>query len=434
MRRLFSSRGACMLGIPIPSNEELRLRELQKLRSREWGMSVALNELCAVASMTLGTAIASVSLVFDTELHFCGKIGLNADRTSRESAFCAHTIMSSAPFVVEDADNDPRFADNPNVSCCRGIKAYAGIPLETSPGVCIGAFCVMERKPRSFDATDMSTLKLLSQIAMAIINGHRMTLELDDQLQSAIALQKDMLPNAERISQVRSRVPLDISSYYKPLEGIGGDIWNVEATGPQRVLLYMADFMGHGVAAALNTARFHSFVHIISQRTDDPASLLTRLNKRLHEVLPDGQFATMFCATIDFKSRSLDYATAGAPPMVYRRSGGDPFEILCRPSLPLGIVGDSTYASETVPFLDGGSLVLYTDGLIETPKPPHEIFSAASLKDYIARHNGGSSQALCDSIVDRLLSEAGGMANDDMTLVVVKHTGGVFDAVIDYQV
>ncbi len=86
------------------------------------------------------------------------------------------------------------------------------------------------------------------------------------------------------------------------------------------VLIYVADFSGHGVAAALNTARFHSFLHLLCQRTDRPAALLKRLNRKLNEVLPVGQFATMFCATIDFKAEILEYSSAGAPPQIFRRS------------------------------------------------------------------------------------------------------------------
>jgi len=420
--------------VPIPFNEDRRIRELQKLRSKEWGVSAALNELCAVASMTLGTPIAYVSLIHESEQFFCGKFGLDAERTSRETAFCSHTIMAAAPLIIENASEDPRFAENSLVTGPLGIRAYIGIPLEAAPDVCVGAFCIMDTRPRTFDAGDIATLKFLAKIAMSIIDGNRVTLELNDQLQGAIDFQKDMLPDEERILQIRARVPLDIASHYKPLEGIGGDIWNVEATSSHRVMLYIADFTGHGVQAALNTARFHSFVHLISQRTDEPASVLNRLNKRLHEVLPDGQFATMFCATIDFTSGRMDYASAGAPPMIYRKSGSDPFETLCDPSLPLGIVGDSTYVTRTVPFLQGGFLVLFTDGLIETPKPPDAVFTVDALMDFVASNDGASSQEISDRILERLLLEARGQADDDIALVVARRTDGVFETVADYQI
>ena len=262
-----------MIGFPIPSNERQRLKELRRLRFDECGAGSALSELCAIAARLLGTSISLVSLVGENEQTYAGQFGLNIDRTAREVSFCAQAIMTSKPFVIENADNDPRFSLNPLVACEQGIKSYLGIPLETSPGIRIGALCAADRKPRCFNENDIRTLIDLSQIAVSILNSHCMTLELDEQLASAIALQNDMLPSAARIAQIQAHCPLDVSSYYNQLNGVGGDIWGIDMTRPQRVMIYIADFTGHGVAAALNAARFHSFAHMMWQRTERPESL-----------------------------------------------------------------------------------------------------------------------------------------------------------------
>jgi hypothetical protein len=424
-----------MLCFPIPPNEDERLAELRRLRFSEWGVSVALNELCAVASKSLGTPIAHLSLVGEKEQIFAAKIGLDAGRTSRQVAFCAHTIMKSGPLIIGNAEQDPRFSDNPLVKGEPGIKSYLGIPLETSPGLRIGALCAADRKPRNFGESDVRTLESLGQIAVSIVNHHRMTLELGEQMKSAIALQKDMLPSPARIAQIEAYCPVDLAAHYQARDGIGGDIWGIEATAPQRLLVYVADFTGHGVAAALNTARFHSFVHVSCERTDRPASLLRRLNRRLNEVLPSGQFATMFCATMDFKSESIECASAGAPPQFYRQSMGAGFEIIGKPSLPLGVIRDVAYETETLPFLPGGGLVLYTDGLIETPKPPRNIWTSDSLREFLcdAGKTQNSSQ-ICRSILGKLGSEPAMRIDDDIALIVAQRASGPFEAVIDYEV
>ena len=365
-----------MGNFPIPVEEGKRLRELQSLRFSEWDAGAALNVLCDTAARLLETPIAHLSLVDRDEQIFAGKTGLEADRTERAVAFCAHTIMTPEPFIIENAEKDPRFCNNPLVTADPNIRAYLGIPLETAPGLRIGALCAVDRKPRAFTKNDVETLTRLSHIAASMLKSYRATLVLNDQLASAIALQNEMLPSRTRIERIRETCPLDLASYYKARDGIGGDIWGIEATTPQRLLLYVADFTGHGLAAALNTARFHSFAHVASQRTDKPASMLRRLNKRLHEVLPVGQFATMFCATLDFAAQTMEYASAGAPPQLYRRSSSEPFKLLEKPGLPLGIMRNAVFESETVPFEPGGTLVLYTDGLTETPRPPHPTFTS----------------------------------------------------------
>ncbi len=272
--------------------------------------------------------------------------------------------------------------------------------------------------------------------AAGFLIGRRLmavTSEMEHQLAAAIALQSDMLPSPERVAQIQGRCPLDLSSYYRALDGIGGDIWGIEASGPQRVLLYVADFTGHGVAAALNTARFHSFVHIECQRTDRPASLLRRLNKKLHKVLPTGHFATMSCATFDFKTQTMEYSSAGAPPQIYRKSSKAPYEVISQASLPLGILPDVAYESQTAAFRLGGELVLYTDGLVETPKPPRSLYRTESLIEFLNKTKPGTSLQLCDHLLDQL-SKPGIKVDDDITLIIAKFTGGFTEFVNDYEI
>ncbi len=424
-----------MTGFPIPLNENERIKELEKLRFNEWRVSVALSELCAIAAKLLGMPIAQVSLVAETEQVYAGQVGLDVDRTARELAFCAHTIMTSKPFLVENADDDPRFSLNPLVTDSPGVKSYLGIPLETSPGLRIGALCAVDRKPRSFTNNDIEILLSLSQIVVSILISHRMSLELDEQLAGAILLQNDMLPSAAHLAQIQAHCPIDVSSYYNPRDGIGGDIWGIEVTGPQRVMMYIADFTGHGVAAALNAARFHSFVHMMWQRTGKPHCLLQKLNQRLHEVLPVGQFATMFCAMIDFKRETIEFASAGAPPQLYRASPQHPFEVISQSSLPLGILGDAAYANATAPFLEGGELVLYTDGLTETPRPPRSVLTTERLRDFLNKaEEGKDAYQLCQSVVSQLFSDPTVKAEDDITLVIAKHTGRTTEPVVDYEI
>ena len=413
-----------MAAFPIPSNENERLKEFQRLRFHEWGGSDALDKLCSVTARLLGTPISHVSLLDEDKQLFAGKIGLDVESTPREIAFCAHTIMTPAPFVVEDAENDPRFCRNPLVTESPKIRGYLGIPLETAPGLRIGALCAVSRTPRRFNQDDVQTLLDLSRIVVSVINQQRLSLEECEQLGNAIALQSEMLPSAAQIEEIKAACPLDLASFYVARDGIGGDIWGAEMIGDRRVMLYVADFTGHGVTAALNTARFHSFVHMTSRKADDPGSLLTHLNQKLGEVLPLGQFATMFCAVLDFKTNSMEYASAGAMPQLYRRSAEEPFELIAKPGVPLGLMRGVEYEWYTVPFQPGGALLLYTDALIETPRPPKSIFTAQSLKEYLNEATGTQDALqMCRNVMNKICSNKSVRLDDDLTLIVARHIG-----------
>ena len=240
-----------------------------------------------------------------------------------------------------------------------------------------------------------------------------------------IALQRNMLPSRSHIEQIQANSPLDVSSYHIAPQGIGGDIWGIDAIGPQRIMMYVADFTGHDAAAGVNAACLRFFVQGDEGKSGKPSSLLRRLNARLGEVLPAGQFATMFCATIDFKKQTMQYASAGAPPQIYREASDSPFDILSEPSLPLGITANAAYESKTVPFKAGGALVLYSDGLVETPKPPRSRLTTDSLKGFLNRTRQSNSAILCKSIVRELFpipAMHAEHADDDITLAIAQHS------------
>jgi Stage II sporulation protein E (SpoIIE) len=124
------------------------------------------------------------------------------------------------------------------------------------------------------------------------------------------------------------------------------------------------------------------------------------------EVLPTGQFATMFCAMIDFAMQKIEYASAGAPPQLYRASPLHPFEVISQSSLPLGIVPNAVYESKAIPFCAGGLLILYTDGLVETPEPPQSILTTNRLRELLEKaERNKSAHQLCQSVVGHLFSE-----------------------------
>ena len=150
--------------------------------------------------------------------------------------------------------------------------------------------------------------------------------------------------------------------------------------------------------------------------------LLSKLNNRLHAVLPTGQFATMFCAMIDFRTQTMEYASAGAPPQIYCKSSEDPYEIISQPSLPLGIIGEAAYESQMVAFRPGGSLVLYSDALVETPKPPRSLFSPESLRELLNKTGQATSMQLSHLLLGAF-SKPGIKADDDITLIIAKHSG-----------
>ena len=124
--------------VPIPQNEAERLAALRELRILGTAPEPHFDAVCRTASALFSAPIALVALVEESHQWFKAKCGLAAEGTSREAAFCSHTILSDNILVVEDARQDPRFAANPLVTGEPHIRFYAGAPLVLRPGCASG--------------------------------------------------------------------------------------------------------------------------------------------------------------------------------------------------------------------------------------------------------------------------------------------------------
>jgi signal transduction histidine kinase len=129
----------------------------------------AFDRLTRLATRLLGTPGALVNLITD-EGQFCkSSLGLPEPWASEglplTYGLCPYTVASGEPLLVTDARCDPRFQENPGVREL-GVVGYAGVPLLTSDGQAVGAFCAFDDHPHAWTAEDHATLQDLAAAAM----------------------------------------------------------------------------------------------------------------------------------------------------------------------------------------------------------------------------------------------------------------------------
>ena len=155
-----------MLSAALPANEEERLALLYELVLLDTPPERRLDKIVEFASVEFNIPICLVSLVDRHRQWFKARVGTEVCETGRDISFCSHAILRDGIMVVEDALQDPRFADNPLVTGAPHIRFYAGAPLTLPSGLRLGTLCLIDRRPRTLDALDLGILGTLRDLAV----------------------------------------------------------------------------------------------------------------------------------------------------------------------------------------------------------------------------------------------------------------------------
>ena len=160
------------------ATEERRLQALRAYRLLDTPPEAAFDQLSHLATRVADTPISLITLVDERRQWFKSAQGMNGMReTPREQALCAYALDASKPLIVEDAQADDRFVDNPLVTGAPNIRYYAGIPLEVEPGVVLGTLCVIDREPRTLTDEQIDMLASVRDVVVSQMQLRRRALE-----------------------------------------------------------------------------------------------------------------------------------------------------------------------------------------------------------------------------------------------------------------
>ena len=239
----------------------------------------------------------------------------------------------------------------------------------------------------------------------------------ESELALARKMQERLMPARERLAEVEAALGLAIHAHFAPSSELGGDFWDLRRDGRGRLVVYLVDFSGHGVGAALNTFRLHAICQQMDFSDFDPAAFLATVNKRLCALLPNGQFATMLAGVFDLEANRFVYASAGSTkPMVW--APGDAAPVLGESAgLPLGLLASADYEARELPLPPGGRLFFYSDAAIEIPVGD-DVLDESGLAELVTQRMAEPDAALFLDGVLRAL-HATGPIDDDLTALVL---------------
>lgn len=291
------------------------------------------------------------------------------------------------------------------------------LPCDASVDIARGAMIALAQlRPviQRIDA-DMRSLRVLGK------KLHFHFEELDHELRLAARLQREFLPRV-----LPELGPIRFETFHRPTSFVSGDIFDVIRLDESHLGFYLADAVGHGVAAGLLTMLIKNSIQLKRVYKNDyelvrPAEVMSHLNDHLiAQALPDSQFVTAWYGLLDIESLSLSYAAAGHPRPLLLGPDDQVDELLGHGCL-LGVFPDQAYEDQSVTLKPGQRVVLYSDGLEQT------LIAERYLGDRLPDFQPGiistlrkPAEQLIPALLEKLDTVPGGLLHaDDVSAVIV---------------
>lgn len=247
---------------------------------------------------------------------------------------------------------------------------------------------------------------------------------LEEELESAYRIQQSLLP-----AETPNLAELDIFVTSRPVRYLNGDFYDFIRETNRSFVFTIGDVAGKGAAAALLMATLHKSIRLGAENMSqlDPAEILTHANNDLYELLTaTGRFVTAFAGYYDQVGREIVYAGAGHSPILYCPHR-QPARLIPAKNLPLGIVPNTVYQSDSIKIYPGDVIVMTTDGLPETSNRQGELFGYARMKHIVETSAERSAQEISCALLNAVEDFRGDFSNgvfnqeDDQTILVIRN-------------
>jgi anti-sigma regulatory factor (Ser/Thr protein kinase) len=293
-----------------------------------------------------------------------------------------------------------------------GRRSWAFLPL-TAAGRPMGAWMAAFAYPVAFTPDERAVLTTVARMlaqALSRAGAEESERELTE------GLQRSMLPS------LGPEIPgMQVTARYIPTGGglqVGGDWYDMIPLPSGRFALAMGDVQGHDVRAAGLMGQLRIALRAYASEGHRPDAVLTRASRFLHGMTygedgTDLRFATCLYVEVDPATGTLEIARAGHPDPAIRMADRT---VLTRPTaggLPLGIDPDADYPTTRLVLEPGETMLLCTDGLIETGG--HDLDTGwRRLRTILEEHPGDDGVDL-ESLADALVQGVHGPSSHHTT-------------------
>ena len=337
-------------------------------------------------------------------------------RADDSAAALAKVLRGASPMVVTDfgppGEGDALQAAQLSLYRRLGAGSVLIVPMRVRRQV-LGAISLVRHSPHiSFDDQEQ---------ALAADLGHRASLALENarlyalQQRTAEQLQLSLLPDLAGVGH------LQLAARYVPAREraeVGGDWYDAFPLPDGSAILAIGDVVGHDLAAAVRMGQLRNMLRALAYDSgDDPAGVMRRLD-RVMQGLTTIELVTAIIARIETPAagrRQLHWTNAGHLPPLLAQPDGHTLLLEGGHAPVLGV--DPALHRETAHIVlpTGGTLLFYTDGLIE--RPGEDIGRGLTR---LRQHGAALVREPLAVFLDELLTRLGHDQHDDVALLALR--------------
>jgi sigma-B regulation protein RsbU (phosphoserine phosphatase) len=181
----------------------------------------------------------------------------------------------------------------------------------------------------------------------------------------------------------------DFAAAWRPARETAGDFYDFIPLTSSRLGIVIGDVVDKGMGPALLMALTRTLVRTYAADfPDNPEYVVQIANERILTDLRSGLFVTLFYGILNIRSGEIIYCNAGHnPPFLQTDNGMPDPEILTRTGMAIGITEGQSWDRRSVTISPGGTLFLYTDGVIDAQNSSGKFFGEQHLLDFCQSQN-----------------------------------------------
>lgn len=212
-----------------------------------------------------------------------------------------------------------------------------------------------------------------------------------------------------------------IHTWNQSMGSLSGDLTQTICGPSGQAYIFLADFTGHGLPAALGALPASSVFLAMAAKGLPLNAIAVELNRKLNQLLPVGYFCCAVLLELSADHRTLSIWNSGLPPVLIKRRGQADYERISSHSLPLGVVVDGAFdtGAQQVSLQEGDLVYAYTDGLTEAENTEGEMWGIRRLEHFLERPDLPIPRlpALIDAVLEHVNQAP---PSDDISIVEIE--------------